>query len=242
MCRLHLAALSLFVISSLLSVSPMRAQDPAQTAPEKHNGTAPRTSATKYRAHVEKSGFSIGAELVAKKEVSQTFAADLSSCCLVLQVALYPKKDESIDVLLMDFELLKVGTDNPMRPESPTAVAAKLEKGKNPSADATVSSVVSIGYESGTYIDPLTGQPVHVHGVSTSAGVGVSTGPTVPPDIVNHDRQVMEWELSSKCLQEGGASIPVAGYLYFPISKTNKNAKYTLTYSGKSEPIVLTLP
>jgi hypothetical protein len=243
MYRLHLAVLfPLFVVSSLLSVSPLRAQDPPQTASEKHDGTAPRTSAAKYRAHFEKSGFSIGAELVTKKEVSRVFAADLNRCCLVLQVAVYPKKDEPIDLSLVDFALLEVGTDKPMRPESPSVVAARLEKKKNPNGGVDVTPVGSIGYETGVYVDPVTGQPVRVHGVSTSVGVGVSTGSTVPPEIVDHDRQVMEWELSSKCLQEGKASIPIAGYLYFPISKTDKDAKYTLTYSGKSEPIVLTLP
>lgn len=243
MHRHHLAVpCSLLVTYSLLFVPPLRAQDPAQSAPEKHDGTAPRTSAAKYASHVEKNGFSIGAELATKKEVSQVFAADLNRCCLALQVALYPKKDEPIDLSLVDFTLLQVGTDKPMRPESPTVVAAKLEKKKNPSGGVDVTPVGSVGYETGVYVDPVTGQPVHVHGVSTSVGVGVSTGSTVPPEIVDHDRQVMEWELSSKCLQEGKASVPIAGYLYFPISKTDKDAKYTLTYSGKSEPIVLTIP
>ena len=42
------------------------------------------------------------------------------------------------------------------------------------------------------YIDLVTGQPVHVHGVSTSAGVGVSNGNSVPADIADHDREIIE--------------------------------------------------
>ena len=243
MYRLPASALTCaLVILSLLAVPPMRAQDPAQSAPEKHDGTAPRASAAKYHAHVERDGFSIGAELATTKEVSAAFVADLNRCCLVLQVALYPKKDEPIQISLADFALREVGTDKPMRPESPTVVAARLEKKKNPSTGVDVSSGGSVGYDTSVYVDPATGKPTRVHGVNASVGVGVSPRNTVPPEIVDHDRQVMEWELSSKCLQEDKASIPIAGYLYFPISKFDKDAKYTLTYSGKSQPIVLTLP
>jgi len=35
--------------------------------------------------------------------------------------------------------------------------------------------------------------------------------------------------------------IPVAGYLYFPIPKPRKDAKYQLVYSGRSEPNTLLL-
>lgn len=100
----------------------------------------------------------------------------------------------------------------------------------------------SDGYESGTYIDPVTGQPIHVHGVSTSVGGGVITGNTVPPDAADHDREVMERELSEKALPEGKVSVPVAGYLYFPITKSKKGAKYQLVYSGEAEPLILSLP
>ena len=39
----------------------------------------------------------------------------------------------------------------------------------------------------------------------------------------------METELNEKGLQEGGSASPVAGYLYFQISRSKK-AKYQLQY------------
>jgi hypothetical protein len=158
-----------------------------------------------------------------------------------VQVAVFPKKDDTIDLSLFDFSLVEVMTDNSVRPESPTTVAARLEEEKNPTHGVNVATYGTVGYESGTYTDPLTGEPVHVHGVSTSAGTGVSNGNSVSADITKHDREVMERELYEKGLPEGKASVPVAGYLYFALPNAKKNAKYQLVYSGRSEPLKLPL-
>jgi hypothetical protein len=184
----------------------------------------------------------LGAELLSKKEASSVFAADVNACCLVVQVAVYPKKDEPTEFSLFDFSLVEVKADKPVRPESPPTVATKLEKRKNPQGGVGVTTSGGIGYESGTYIDPLTGQPVHVHGVSTSAGVGISTGNSSPTGIADRDREIIERELYEKGLPEARVSIPVAGYLYFPLTKAKKDAKYQLVYSGQSEPLTLSLP
>jgi hypothetical protein len=241
-----------FTLATLLFASLSRAQDPTlqtsgpqpppapqSSGTEKHDGTAPRASADKYPAHVEKDGLAIGGELLAKKAVSRIFASDLNRCCLVVEVAFYPTKDEPVNLSLVDFALLKEGSDKPIRPESPTVVAAKLQKDRSPLTSGGVRPTGSVGYETGTYQDPVTGQPVHVH--SVDAGVGVTKDPGIPPAVSDHDREVMEWELSSKCLQEDKASIPIAGYLYFPIPKSEKDAKYTLTYYSDAGPIVLNL-
>ncbi len=235
---------TLVILTSLLFVplcvpARFQAQDSGQTR-EKHEGTAPRASAAKYRAHAEKDGVSIGAELLTKKEAANTFAADINHCCLVVEVAVYPKNDEPIDLLLADFTLIEVRSDKPARPESATVVAAMLEKKKNSSAGVT--TVGGVGYESGTYTDPNTGQAVRVRRVTTSAGVGASAGNRVPPDVAAHDRDVMEHELYEKGLPEAKVSIPVSGYLYFPIPKHTKDAKYRLEYAGGNEPLVMALP
>jgi hypothetical protein len=96
--------------------------------------------------------------------------------------------------------------------------------------------------ESGTYTDPITGQQVHVRGVSTAAGVGIAAGTPVPPGIADRDREIIERELYEKGLPEDKVSIPVSGYLYFPIPKPTKDAKYRLIYSPKDQPLILTLP
>jgi hypothetical protein len=237
---------TLVILTSLVFVplcvpARLQAQDSEQT-PEKHEGTAPRAAAAKYRAHAEKDGVSIGAELLTKKEAADTFAARINGCCLVVEIAVYPKKDEPIDLFLADFTLIEVGSDKSVRPESATVVAARLENKKNSGAGVETTTVGGVGYESGTYIDPATGQPVHVHGVTTSDGVGVSARNGVPPGVADHDRELMEHELYEKGLPEAKVSIPVSGYLYFPIPKQTKNAKYRLEYAGGNEPLVTALP
>jgi hypothetical protein len=237
-------ALALFSPLLLLSLSLplLQAQEPDQTS-EKLGGAASRASAAKYRAHLEKDGFSIGAELLSKKQASQAFAADVNRCCLVVLVALYPKKDQPVDLSFTDFALEEVGSDIPVRPESATIVAAKLEKQKN-SNSTEVYPHGTVGYEWGTYTDPNTGQPVRVHTVETAVGIGVAPNGKVPPGVADHDRDVMERELYEKALPDAKVSSPVAGYLYFPVPNRNKKAKYHLTYSGNgnAETVDLALP
>lgn len=107
-----------------------------------------------------------------------------------------------------------------------------------------MSQSVGVGYESGTYIDPVTGRPTKVHGVTTEAGVGVGVGDGggPRPASTNRDRAVMEIEFSEKGLPEGSASAPVSGYLYFPLSTKKKNTPLQLKYSLNDQTVVLSLP
>jgi hypothetical protein len=184
---------------------------------------------------------SIGAELPTRKEVSKEFAADVNRCCLVVRVAVYPQKYELLNVSLDDFTLI-VGGSTPVRPQSATVISAKLEKEKGSNSGVTTSTSAGIGYESGTYIDPVTGQPVRVHGVTTSAGVAVGVGDRVPATVAEHDREVIERELSEKGLPEAKIAIPVSGYLYFFLPKQKKDTKYRLEYVVKGETLNLQLP
>lgn len=238
----HNSAVCLLFLSCLFIPLTITAQDSDQST-ERHEGTAPRASAAKYHSHAEKDGFSLGAELVSKHEASRIFAADINSCCLVVQVAVYPKKNESIELSLIDFSLVEINADKTVRPESPTTVSAKLESEKDPrrgGVDVTTSA--GVGYESGSYTDPVTGQPVRVHSVSRSVSVSVSNGNSTPPDIAERDREVIERELYEKGLPGGKVSIPVAGYLYFPLPHAKKDSKYQLVYSRGSESLTLPLP
>lgn len=106
---------------------PSRAQE-KDTSAKGRRGTAPRSSADKYQAHARHEGVSIGAELLTPKEVSKEFAAEVNRCCLVVQVALYPKSDEPLNVSLDDFTLIARDTEAAARPLSPAVVSAKLEK------------------------------------------------------------------------------------------------------------------
>jgi hypothetical protein len=218
-----------------------RAQDTDDSSVGRR-GTAPRSSSEKYKAHAKHGGVSIGAELLTRKEVSKEFAADVNRCCLVVQVAVYPQKDELLNVSLDDFTLVVGGTEAPVRPQSATVISAKLEKKNGSNGSLTTSTSAGIGYESGTYIDPVTGRPVHVHGVTTSAGVAVGAGDRVPATVAEHDREVIERELSEKALPEAKIAIPVSGYLYFSLPQQKKDTKYRLEYVVKGETLNLQLP
>jgi hypothetical protein len=239
MSRNSLALLPSILVLSLFA--PLLQAQVADQTSEKLGGAAPRASAAKYRTHLERDDFNIGAELLSKKQASQTFVADVNHCCLVVLVAVHPKKDQPVDLSFTDFALEEVGSDIPVRPESATIVAAKLEKRKN-STSTEVYRHGSVGYEAGTYTDPNTGQTVHVHTVDASVGMGTAPNAKVPPDVADHDRNVMERELYEKALPDAKVASPVAGYLCFPVPNRNKKAKYHLTYSGHAEPVDLTLP
>jgi len=234
---------SLLLISLAFSAVSLRAQDQdKEDSSVRRRGTAPRSSADKYQVHAMRGGVSIGAELLTRKEVSKEFAANVNRCCLVVQVAVYPKKDELLNVSLDDFTFIVGETDIPLKPQSATVISAKLEKKNGSNGGLTTSTSAGIGYESGTYTDPVTGQPVHVHGVTTSAGVAVGVADGVPATVAERDREVIERELSEKGLPEAKIAIPVSGYLYFSFPKQKKDTKYRLEYVVKGETLNLQLP
>lgn len=234
--------ISLLVAALAFSALSLRAQG-ANDSSTAQGGTAPRSSADKYHAHAELQGVSIGAELLTRKEVSKEFAADVNHCCVVVQVAVYPKKDEALNIFRNDFKLTVEGSDTPVRPQSAGLISAKLEKAED-SSGVTNSTSAEIGYESGSSTDPVTGQPVRGHTVTRSAetGVGAGDGVRVPAAEAEHDREVIERELSEKGLPETGTVLPVSGYLYFPLRKQKKDTKYRLEYVVNGETLSLQLP
>ncbi len=144
---------------------------------------------------------------------------------------------------LDDFAVFVSGNDIPKKPEGATVVAASLQKKASSGSGVAVDTSATVGYESGTYIDPVTGQPTKVHGVYTSAGAGVGVGKPYPaPGSTERDRDIMETELSQKGLPEGKVAVPVSGYLYFPIPERKKDTKYQLEFNLNGEKLVLPLP
>ena len=58
-------------------------------------GTVPLCSAaTDYAAHASQDNVQIGASLLAHKDLKKIFAANVNECCLVVEVAFYPPKDQ----------------------------------------------------------------------------------------------------------------------------------------------------
>ncbi len=204
-------------------------------------GTVARSTALKYPSHAEQDGVAVGAVLLTSHEAGTNFVSDLSRCCLVVELALYPQKGQSIDVSLNDFSLRVIGTDNVAKAASAKVIAATLQKKATSSRDVVVSPSVGIGYESGTVYDPTTGQARRASGVYTQSGVGVGVGyPGDQGGSTDADRKVMEVELEEKGLPEGPAAAAVAGYLYFPLSR-KKNARHALEYMLNGSKVVLPL-
>ena len=201
-------------------------------------GTVPRSAADKYAAHAEASGAALGATLLAPKEVHKAFSTDLTRCCLVVEVALYPSKDKALAISPDDFVLRLGNTETALRPTSARLLAAQLQKKNSTTTSITPVGEAHVGYESG--IDPITGQ--RVHGVEAGGGVGVGIGGSQPgPASTARDRDVMELELSEKALPEDTVSAPVAGYLYFSLAKDDKKAPHQLEYTLNGQKLSLKL-
>jgi hypothetical protein len=207
-------------------------------------GTVPKATVREYRAHAERDGRGIGAILLTSDQVHKTFVSDVNRCCIVVEVAFYPEKDKPLTISLDDLTLQANGSDTLMRPMSARAVAATLQEKAEKGRQVTTSTSVGVGYESGTYIDPVTGNPKKVHGVTTETGVGVGVGDSgTQPGATNTSRDNAEIELADRGLVEGTASAPVAGYVYFPAPvKKKKNTMLQLQYALNDQTVVLALP
>jgi len=140
-------------------------------------GTAPRSGATRYPAHMEQPGtISVGGSLLTHAEVRKIFVSNLNECCLVVEFAVFPENSKPFPVSLDDISIRIAGTDTSAKAASATVVSATLQKTARQERDITISPVSSIGYESGNLYDPATGNTRHNRGVYTSAGVGVGIG------------------------------------------------------------------
>jgi len=208
--------------------------------------TAPRASADKYPAHAEENRASIGALLLSRKEARKVFITNVEECCIVVEVALFPK-GARVNVSVDDFVLRVKGADIGIRPASAELIAADLVETvpRDRTTQAGVETHSGIGYEHGG-IDPATGQR-RPGGVvySSGAGVGVGVGGKTTPnntENIRYDRRAMEQELSQKALPMGEASAAVSGYLYFPVSDKDRKNAHQLEYTGNGEKIVLNLP
>ena len=183
------------------------------------NGIAPRSSSSAYPAHIERDGVAVGAKLLTSAEVRKAFVSDVNHCCIVVELAVFPKAGQPFSVSFDDLTLGITGTETAARPSSATVISAALQKDARRQRDVTVVPTVTVGYETGSVYDPTTGT-ARGGGVYTGAGVGLGVGQRGnQPGVSEKDRSVMETELNEKGLQEGNSASPVAGYLYFQISR-----------------------
>jgi hypothetical protein len=115
-----------------------------------HRGTVPRSNATDYAAHVSQDTIQIGASLLTQKELKKIFATDVNQCCLVVEVAFYPAKDNFVKISLDDFMLREAGMELGTKPSTPDVLSARLEvRPVTPDREHRpgVNSSSDIGYE-----------------------------------------------------------------------------------------------
>jgi hypothetical protein len=208
-------------------------------------GTVPRSAPDKYSAHAEESAVGIGATLLTPSQAKKAFASDVDRCCMVVEVALYPRKDGLVEISLSDFALRIAGQDIATRPASPEMVASRLQKPSEAKSDdhsVVISQTSGIGYQTAG-VDPVTGQrrPGGVV-MSSGAGVGVGVGGSRQPkaESTDPDSRTIELELREKGLPEGNSATPVSGYVYFTLLQ-KKNAKYQLEYMLNGNKVALAL-
>ena len=213
-----------------------------------HRGVVPRSAATEYAAHASQDNVQIGASLLTHKDLKKIFATDVNQCCLVVEVALYPSKDNFVKISLDDFMLRETGMELGTKPSTPDVLSARLEVQPVPpdrEHRAGVSSSSDIGYERTTQ---QTGSDRTSSGgviQRSSVGIGVPIGgggSRVPESqsAAEGNRRAIEAELTEKGLPETSAWDPVAGYLYFSVPKKKKGG-YELVYMMGDRKIVLPL-
>jgi hypothetical protein len=215
------------------------------------SGVVPRSAATDYAAHASQDNIQIGASLLTHKELKQVFATDVNQCCLVVEVAFYPPKDNFVKISVDDFMLRETGMEVGQRPSTAEVLAARLEIRPVPpdrEHRAGVNSSSEIGYErDGTINNGNNNGSTQTNrgGVyqRQSVGVGIPVGgksPQTGPAAAESNRHAIEAELKERGLPEISAWDPVAGYLYFSVPKKKKGG-YELVYMAGDKKVVLPL-
>jgi hypothetical protein len=232
-------AIALICISSVCMSSSF-----AQT----QRGPVPRSNVTDYAAHASQDNIQIGASLLTHKELKKIFATDVNQCCLVVEVAFYPAKDNFIKISLDDFMLREAGMELGTRPSTPDVLSARLEvQPVAPDREHRpgVSSSSDIGYERSTQQNgpERTTSGGVVQRSSVGVGIPIGGGGSRLPEgktTTEGNRRAIEAELTEKALPETSAWDPIAGYLYFSVPKKKKGG-YELVYMAGDKKVVLPL-
>ena len=213
-----------------------------------HRGTVPRSNVTDYAAHASQDNIQIGASLLTHKELKKIFATDVNQCCLVVEVAFYPAKDNFAKISLDDFMLREAGMELGTKPSTPDVLSARLEvRPVTPDREHRpgVSSSSDIGYERSTQQNgpERTTSGGVVQRSSVGVGVPIGGGGSRLPEgktTTEGNRRAIEAELTEKGLPETSAWDPIAGYVYFSLPKKKKGG-YELVYMMEDKKVVLPL-
>lgn len=195
------------------------------------NPPAPRASVKDYQASQVESQYSIGAKLLSKTQIQNSFATPLAGRYVVVEVGFYPAdSNKTIDLERSSFALVTSDSKSSVTPATPEEIASILQKRPASSRDVTLYPTANVGYQSYP-VYTGNGGVRQVGGPVYGAGMGVGVGTTTSPATTDSDRKTMETELSDKELKSGDISSPVVGYLYFPVTGKEKG-NYQLQYRG----------
>lgn len=202
----------------------------AALAAGQQNGIPARQNAAAYSVHGEIDGVAVGARLLTAKEVKAAFVTEVSRCCLVVEVGLFPQAGKSVKTEKKDFTLSSQSAHIAVAPEDPKVAAYAVKKAKAAQNEVSVYPTAGIGYGTGG-VDPW-GYPTPGSGVYTSVGVGVGVGKAGEPS--SADTKTMQLELTEKSLPEGDVTKPVAGYLYFRVPADKGPYEFQYRLGGKT--------
>src|SRR5215831_7461483 len=139
------------------------------------SGTVPSPAATDYAAHASQDNIQIGPSLLTHKDLKKVFATDVNECCLVVEVAFYPPKDNFVKISLDGFMLREAGKDLGAEVSTPHALGPLLAfHPPAPDQEHTpgVTTTSGVGYERGR-VDNGNGQTASRGGIVQRQGVGV---------------------------------------------------------------------
>ena len=174
-------------------------------------GTTPKASAQDYPAHATLDKLSIGAEYTVHS-FSRGREMFIAKDYLVVEVALFPAKGQSLLVNAGNFTLRVNGRKQALSPQAPEIVANAL-KYPDPNTASGVHPTVGLGpvvLGAPPPVERFPGDPTVYHPRPTQAPTDSPTGLDQEPP-VTADTLVVE-----AALPEGECHQPTSGFLYFP--------------------------
>jgi hypothetical protein len=201
----------------------------------------PKENAQAYRYYSVDGDYSIGVTLLTADQAETRLSTPLSRSFYVVEVAFFPKKDQTARVDWKQFTLKEPDFNRASQPMEAKEVAATVHKfAKKPKRTVSVAPGASVGVASTQPYPTRTGQINDPYGrdtrLGTRVGVGVGIGSEEQPGGKPEDRPVMEQELEDLALTEGIVSKPAAGMLYFPIGRMKANSRKILEYRDPAKP------
>lgn len=206
---------------------------------DSRRGIGPRQHPADYAEFADKGRFTLGVSSLTKNSILQNFSSDLTKGFIVVEVGLFPLKENQVEIDPKYFVLKAADGSGLVRPLDPLSVAGILRRTTGDKREVALYPTVGVGYETGGCNDPYYGEHCG-GGWSTGVGVGVGIGRS-GSGTAPEDRRVMETELSEKELPAGVYSERVCGYLYFPVTEKNRKKSYLFEGTLSGEKISLLL-